>query len=385
MLDRLTLIGALIIVAFISVLLLPSQSAASYSTYLLLVVVLATFQYWNDIKSVTLFKWILVLVIWLTASSLWSEPFEWREFGSILVRALLVLAFVVALAECQFRGQLHNWMSTAFAIVGSAVITASITNFYLEQPADGRLNGLGQLDTHVVAALVYGSLLLFAVNVLFTDAHRALVGLCICSILVTIPTIYLSDSRNAWFSVPISCFVLCLLHLVDRQRFLICLAATVVIGVSILCVVLLNPELEKLVLPRGDSFRLAIWQAALSNIATSPWVGLGILSPDDLLIDQVIYAHPHNMYLSIIHQGGLVALGLYLIVLVQSVKVLLRNLGSPDAKLALSILALALLAHLFDEHELIDKIGSTWFLIWIPLSTAVGLAWREQPKKEGMP
>lgn len=381
MVDRIQLIGTLILVAFVSVLVLPSQSAASYPTYALLLATLITLPHWSDIFSVPLFRWIILLIVWLTSSALWSDPFAPREFLSILVRAALVLSFVAAFAECQLRGQLHSWMSSAFAIVGFVVVTASIVTFFITDPADGRLNGLGQLDTHVVAGLVYGVLMLFAIQTLLQNSSLALRLISVCAVLVIVPAIYWSDSRNAWLSVTAASLVLVLLHFTDRQRFTASVSATVVIGLALLFITMTNSSVQELLLPRGDSFRLSIWEATLERIASSPWIGLGITTVDDIQLANQVFMHPHSMYLSLLHQGGIVALLLYLVVLGQTARILLRNFETPDAKLAIAILSLALIAHLLDEHELIDKIGSTWFLVWIPLSTAVGLQWREQAKE----
>jgi hypothetical protein len=54
---------------------------------------------------------------------------------------------------------------------------------------------------------------------------------------------------------------------------------------------------------------------------------------------------------------------------------LLRSYEHPDAKLALGILGIALPAYLLDGHELLDKVGSTWFLLWLPVAIGVGLTW----------
>ena len=142
-------------------------------------------------------------------------------------------------------------------------------------------------------------------------------------------------------------------------------------------VALLNDQLTSLLLPRGDSFRLQIWSAALEQVQGNWFAGLGILTQDDLEIGGLVFHHPHSMYLSLLYQGGIVALGLYVGLIGWTLVTLIRNYEYADAKLALSILALALTAHLLDGHELVDKVGSSWFLIWLPVAMAVGLRWAE--------
>ena len=111
---------------------------------------------WNDVFSQRLFWLILALVSYLVLTAFWSDPFTWRGLLTIVSRALLVVLFVVAFAECQLRGQVQRWLGRTMAVVGSGATLAAIIVFFVTDPEDGRLNGLGQLDTHVIAALVYG-------------------------------------------------------------------------------------------------------------------------------------------------------------------------------------------------------------------------------------
>jgi O-antigen ligase len=86
-----------------------------------------------------------------------------------------------------------------------------------------------------------------------------------------------------------------------------------------------------------------------------------------------VFLHPHNLYLAVTHQGGLIGLALLLGLLGHTLLTLMQHYRRGDAKLALGILGLALPACLVDGHELVDKVGSTWFLIWLPVGISVGL------------
>ena len=81
------------------------------------------------------------------------------------------------------------------------------------------------------------------------------------------------------------------------------------------------------------------------------------------------------MYLSVLFQGGLVGAALFAALIAAVVRTLFNHYGHRDAKLALGILGLALPAWLLDGHELIDKVGMTWFLFWLPVAISLGLAW----------
>ncbi|MCH8142128.1 MAG: hypothetical protein IH908_11095, partial [Proteobacteria bacterium] len=116
--DRMQINALLIVLCFVSVLLLRTQSGASYATYLLAIAMLVTINQWNDVFSVRLMWGTVVLLLYLALTSFWSNPFVGREAFSIFSRAFLVFFFVVAFAECQLRGQLQRWLGRAMAVVG---------------------------------------------------------------------------------------------------------------------------------------------------------------------------------------------------------------------------------------------------------------------------
>ena len=211
--DRIQWMAVLIVACFVAVLLLSSQSRASYPTYILAILMLVTVPHWRDIFSVDLARWILALLAWLSLSALWSDPFELREATSVWTRALLVFFFVVAFAECQLRGQLRRWMGVALTISGVLVVATAIINFYMTDPVDGRLNGLGQLDTHVIAALVYGVVGVFVLHLALENRTLGVRLTCAFALTTIVFAVWLSDSRNAWVSVTFGLGVLVLANL----------------------------------------------------------------------------------------------------------------------------------------------------------------------------
>jgi O-antigen ligase len=216
---------------------------------------------------------------------------------------------------------------------------------------------------------------------LLTDHSRLWRVMGILSAAFLSYAIYLTDSRNAWVSAALGCSVLGLAHAVgSRQRFVASVASSAVVLLAILFALIANETTREWVLPRGDSFRPEIWAAAVDRIIdASLWLGLGIGTSDDFIIDGVRFLHAHNMYLSVTYQGGVVGLALFAYVIFRAIKALLMNYDSHDAKLALAILAIALNAYLLDGHELLDKIGADWLLFWLPVAVALGLEW-SRPK-----
>ena len=376
--DRIQWMSVLIVLCFLSVLLLRSQSAASYPTYALSLFMLATFPKWRDVLRLHLIRLIFALLVWLCLSVFWSDPFEWRAAISVWTRALLVFFFVVAMAECQLRGQLQRWMGVTLTVAGAGVVLVALVNFFTTDPADGRLNGLGQLDTHVVAALVYGVILLFVLRTATMFDSRTIKGAAILVALVIAYAVYLSDSRNAWVSVTLGVVAYGLAYrAVDWRQFLVTLVGMGILMGILVVALAFGDATAQMVLPRGSSFRPEIWGETLRLILDNDalLIGRGILTSDDVMAGGILMPHAHNIYLALVHQGGLVALGLYVVVLVSAIISMFRNFDLADARLGVSILIVATFSHLLDGHELIDKVGDTWLLVWMPVGLALGMSW----------
>jgi hypothetical protein len=81
------------------------------------------------------------------------------------------------------------------------------------------------------------------------------------------------------------------------------------------------------------------------------------------------------MYITVFFQAGIVGVSLFMLVTIAALRVLVDDYQLPTAKLALGLLTLALSSYLLDGHELVDKVGETWFLYWLPVGLAVGIQW----------
>ena len=383
--DRIYWMGVLIVLCFVSVFLFRSQSAASYPTYFLAIFMLFTAKQWADVFQTQFVRWIAALTLWLCASAFWSDPFVWQDALSVWIRGVLVFLFVVAVAECQLRGQMQRWMSKGVALVGAAAMAVALVNFLVTDPADGRLNGMGQLDTHVIAALVYGVVLLFALRLALGEKGVMWRWCALAAVVLAVVCIALSDSRTAWVSVALGVVTYILAAKSnDARQLLLAITAIGVIGGVVLLVFVVNDATREVILPRGDSFRLAIWSEILQRYFDAPFVGLGITTSDDVVVGSVTMDHAHNLYLSLLHQGGAVALVLYLVTVGYAFRAAIVHFVHEDAKIAIALLVLASSAFALDGHELIDKVGEAWFLVWLPIGICLGLNWAHliQPEIE---
>ena len=69
--DRIQWMALLLVASFVAVLSLTSQSGASYPTYALTLLMLATFPQWRDVLKQSLLRWVFALLVWLSLSAFW--------------------------------------------------------------------------------------------------------------------------------------------------------------------------------------------------------------------------------------------------------------------------------------------------------------------------
>lgn len=376
--DRLQVNALLIVLCFAAVLTFESITAARIPSYLLAFSMLLSLPQWTDVFGRRTSWIVLALLLLLASSSFWSRPESSAGVLSTFVEAGLVLLFVVAFAECQLRGQLRRWMGRAMAVLGLATVIWAIGLFYVDEPTDGRLIGLGQLDGHVVTALVFGVVLILVLDVAATDRSTGWRLVALASAVVLAWAIYLSDSRNAWISAILGVGVFVMAKRVtDPQRFV---AGVVTLGfvLSVLLAVLVaNDASREWLVPRGTSYRPEIWGDAIADLLRhGALFGRGVNTGNYVLAGGIGFEHPHSMYISVAYQGGLVALGLFLLLIAVVLRLLVRNYHEPDAALALGVFGITLPAYLLDGHELLGSVSSTWFLFWLPVAIGVGFSWR---------
>jgi O-antigen ligase len=352
---------------------LPSQSGSSFVTYLLTVCIVFGSRFWTELWRDRVFLLAVGISLYIASTSFWSAPFDARGAGSQFIRALLQVCFVVAVVESFRVDWFRVRLTLTIAIGGGAAALVALVIFFLDGVEGSRLNGLGQLDTHVRAALVFSVSLVFALA-WFVDVRSPRWRLAAVAVVVCLSlAVALSGSRTAWVVAPFGCAIYLISRsTTSRAQFVALGAFVAAIGVIVLVAAWYVPEVRGFLLPRGDSYRLAIWGETIQRIVDHGlWFGNGVLSDDDVVIDGFVNQHPHNLYLAILFQGGVLGLLIFAMLVCCSLAALLKRFEDEVARLGLAIFAIALPAYLLDGFELVDKIGWTWILIWLPVAMSI--------------
>ena len=376
---RVPISATIMVAALASMFVLGSQSASSFATYLLAIYVLAAVPQWRVLFLDWGFLSVVAVLLYIPLTSLWSSPWDARGAFSQVSRAVLVFAFVVSLAECLQVDWFRQRMTWVLATFGATAALAAMWLFFSTPPDDARLNGLGQLDTHVAAGMVFAVAAICGLAWLLNappGTAKTAKAIAMGAVAVLAVAVVLTGSRNAIACGLLGCIALLVAHRAGTAtRYLTWLVGLVAfLGTAVVVSYALVPGVGTFLLPRGNSFRLGIWAEYASRIvADGPWFGLGVLTHDVTEVAGWAVLHPHNLFLAVAWQGGLVGVALMGVVVATTLGTLLQRFDAPEAKLGLAIWALALPGYLIDGHELIDKIGWTWLLFWLPVAIGVAL------------
>ena len=368
----------LVLLAFLAVLAAPLPGIPRLVTYVLGVLVLCSPALWRAAADSRVAVCAAALLAYLVLTSLWSEEPNTADALRMCIRALVLGCFVLAFADSIARGAAHDQIGRWFALGGGLVAAAAIGHFLLDPPPEGRLQGLGRVHNSVTAAQAFSVVTLVALDAAWrtpSSRWRLLAG---ASALVATLAVLLSGSRAAWAALPLGAAVLLLARTATSPgRFLGFLAATAAVLGFVVAVLVTGDLTRDYVLPRGDSFRFAIWESVVADVVRHGlWFGRGILTSDDTLLGDLTFRHAHSMYLAVLFHGGIVGSVLFAAVLGGSAYVLFRRLGFPDARLALALLVAGTVFWLTDGRQLVDRVGVHWWLFWLPVATAVGLVGR---------
>jgi len=326
-----------------------------------------------------LFLLAAALALLLAISGLWSTGASFSDHGQIWARAIAVIGFmlIVANSVANQRG-LGTYLRHIIILAALCSALICIALYIIDPPFQSwRLRGLFRLNNPGRAGHQFAATLPF-LAVTFLMGRGRWRTLAAVAIFLCLVVILLTGTRAAWIGGFLGMLALGLATLeISRARFLALLAlgATVVASMFVFASVSADSWLNELLLPRGDSYRLAIWQTHFDLLINNSWViGGGALTeqPFIFIVDSELRG-AHNLYLSTAEQVGVIGLLLFVTIIAWAAWRLLGQLDRAAARLGFSLLVTGCVLFVFNGDRLIDKISLVWFVFWLPVAIAVAL------------
>jgi len=322
----------------------------------------------KDIRCHPVFQLVIVYMLYMLASGLWSTPFDLYKFGQKLANVVYILSFIV------LTHFLRNWFengfdrmlrfSVFFAAVSAAV---SLFVFYSDHPfPSARAMGLGSLTNVNEFANVYGVYALLALGYGLEAPHMLERVIYFLLVPVFLAFIWFGQSRTAFVALLMALsFLVIIGGRQEKLRLILLVFATVIaLGFAF-------PELIEQAWIRGVGPRPLIWQAYLQDVAQSPIFGQGIIAEVTYDIGNESFMVAHNAYIQALWHGGVVGLFLFLLLVAGACWQAWRLGRQTGNFVVLSILLFATSVMFTGVDVLVGRPRDQWMLFWFPLALLI--------------
>jgi O-antigen ligase len=377
-LERHGLVPKLFIAAMCLVYLLHNIWAARVIyDFFVLPFALLTFSF-SEVKAVArtpIFMGIAAYFLLLIALAMWNHDPD-MLVAKHAGYSLLVLSFVAITALQARRDPCFPTLCMLAISISAAVAAAmNMVAFYQQFPLDAiwtrRLEGIPGLtmyyNSNVVGdmyALAYAGAAGIAAG---GRLSRFRLVLAASAAAVLFVAVLLSGSRGALLGSLLASAVLLVLCANTRRCILMLLAAG-----GLLLMLSTTPLLHSL-FERADSLRLTLWPVYLNLASERLWLGYGLSFDTTItLANGFDILNAHNIILSALIRGGLLAAAALIAVLAASIYEAWRAWRMNHAPLALALLSTTLVMTNVDYEITASPLGWPWILLWLPVAISLG-------------
>ena len=331
---------------------------------------------WEIARSPIMILAVIYFLVFALAAPFTAE-FNFKGFAEHIRNSLLVASFLAMTAylvrqNSQFPFQLFLFVGAVAAIVG----INNVWHFYNGLPPIDRLPqrfegvpGLTMYYNSNWIAQLYGIVCVGAAAAATRPGTRpGAVALLILSAAVLFACVALTQTRSVLIGVVagIAIIVALLPSQTARQRAI----QLAVIGGAALASM---PFIEILV-SRGDPYRLAFWQAYLSQVDAHPWAGSGLSAQIVAKAPNgVETTHPHNIVYHALLRGGVFAAAALLAFLLTTCLHAIRAWQITGAAIYPALIVTALLPLQLEFTVMAGTApGWDWLVLWMPIGLCVG-------------
>ena len=322
----------------------------------------------REIKDHPVFPLIIVYMLYMLASGLWSSPFDLYKFGQKSANALYILCFIVLTHFLRSWFQVGFDRMLRFAVLFAAVSAiVSMFVFYGDNdfPA-ARLSALGSLSNINEFANVSAVYALLAMGYSLKASLFREKAFYLFLVAVFISFIWFGQSRTAFVSLFMA---LCFLVIANGRQGKIKLIVLVVSTIGVLGLVF--PELIEKAWLRGEGLRPMIWTDYLKDAALKPIFGQGLVTEISYDVEGRIMETAHNAYIQAFWHGGVIGLGLFLLLFGGACRQAWRLGKEGGDFVVLSILVFTMFAMMTGVDTLIARPRDQWMLFWFPLALLI--------------
>lgn len=320
-----------------------------------------------------IFVAVLLFACWALLSIAWGPDGE--SFGGMLKPPLhTLLLFAGCYLLVRYRSDILQPLLFGAALVALIATTIFLFTFARTYAPGMRLIGGGAFDNPLLSSHLFGFFSAYWLSVTMTCKRRQMMWLSVPAMAIMFMAVIGTGSRTPLVALTMAALWLCFICWNRRSvGLLVGLALSGVVVVTLFA---------QMIIERGDSYRLEIWQLVLHKIADHPWIGHGYSAT--LAVDPgvgVNFQEPHSFALGVLYYVGIIGLLPWLFFLGWGLLSSWRQRVQPLLIIASTWLVFGIGAGLTEGGGIISRPKEHWFLLWIPLALIAALSINQRARR----
>lgn len=309
---------------------------------------------------------LLVFAGWALFSLLWS-PGDEGFSGKFKPPLHTLMLFAGCYMLVRYRSEIVQPLLFSAAIVG---LIASIYNLYMFAhiySPGARLIGSGAFDNPLLSSHLFGFFCAYWLSLSMTCKRPQILLLSVPAMAIMFTAVIATGSRTPLVALTLAALWLC--FICWNRRSVLLLGALLFGGAAVAVL------FSGMILERGSSYRLDIWQIVLHRIAEHPWIGHGYDA--DLNVDPGVgytLSEPHSFALGVLYYVGIFGFIPWLFFQAWGLLSSWRQRVQPLFIIASTWLVFGIGAGLTEGGGIISRPKEHWFLLWIPLALIAALS-----------
>ena len=320
-----------------------------------------------------IFVAVLLFACWALLSIAWGPDGE--SFGGMLKPPLhTLLLFAGCYLLVRYRSDILQPLLFGAALVALIATTIFLFTFARTYAPGMRLIGGGAFDNPLLSSHLFGFFSAYWLSVTMTCKRRQMMWLSVPAMAIMFMAVIGTGSRTPLVALTMAALWLC--FICWNRRSVGLLVGLALSGVAVVTL------FAQMIIERGDSYRLEIWQLVLHKIADHPWIGHGYSAT--LAVDPgvgVNFQEPHSFALGVLYYVGIIGLLPWLFFLGWGLLSSWRQRVQPLLIIASTWLVFGIGAGLTEGGGIISRPKEHWFLLWIPLALIAALSINQRARR----
>ncbi|MCO7629639.1 bifunctional O-antigen ligase/aminoglycoside phosphotransferase family protein [Pseudomonas fluorescens] len=315
---------------------------------------------------------VLLFAAWALLSLAWGPG---ELLGGMFKPPLhTLLLFAGCYLLVRYRSDILQPLLFGAALVALIATTIFLFMFARVYEPGMRLIGGGAFDNPLLSSHLFGFFSAYWLSVTMTCKRRQMMWLSVPAMAIMFMSVIGTGSRTPLVALTMAALWLC--FICWNRRSVGLLVALALSGVAIFTL------FSQMIIERGDSYRLEIWQIVLHKIADHPWLGHGYSAT--LAVDPgvgYILQEPHSFVLGVLYYVGIIGLLPWLFFLFWGLLSSWRQRVQPLLIIASTWLVFGIGAGLTEGGGIISRPKEHWFLLWIPLALIAALSINQRARR----